>query len=174
MECFDEAAESEEQAMCGNLPNHNHGGKRRKSDAELKQLALQDAALDQICAFECACPLQCSRRVLSKQLVRGLHEKTFSFTPKERGDHIFEQILSFAEDDEAGDRRLLHKVEATRCCEEVWRIAHGYSRHHVESARRRIMKGKASFWSPGLVGKKKCSPNRGGCLAFRNVGGVGR
>ena len=163
MESFDEAAESEEQDMCPEVPNHSHGGKRRKSDAEIKAVALQEEALDQICAFECTCPLQCCKRILSKQLVRGLHEKTFSYTPKERGDRIFEQMLSFAVDDEGGDRRLLHKVEATRCCEDVWRIAHGYSRHHVENARRRILKEKASFRSPGRHGKKiKGKIDRGG------------
>ena len=162
MESLEEAAENEEQEMHVEVADPTHGGKRRKSDAQIKEGALQDSALDEICAFECACPLQCSKRILSKQLVKGLHEKTFSFTPKERGNHIFEQMLSFAEDDEAGDRRICHKVEAARSCEDVWRIAHGYSRHHVENARRRIMKGKVSFRSPGRLGKKNGKVDRGG------------
>ena len=127
----------------------SHGGRRRLSDSALRAVALSDTKLNEICDTVCGCPLACSARLLAKQTVRSLIEKTFSYTPKERGSVIFQELQSFAVDDDKSDKRTIkYKVGSRQCCELVWRLAHGYSKHHAEKARARVLSRKITFRTP--------------------------
>ena len=131
--------------------------KRRQTDLEYQTSRLSNDEIMRICAVLCSCDQQCSKSLLTPQVVKPLIAATYSKGTKERSQYIFGILRSalVMEDGEVGG--FDYKVDSQACCKTTWRLAHGFSEHTVRNATQRILQFKPTLYTPTKTNKKKHS-----------------